>query len=289
MRLAASGSNPLTQDSRLMTPNSCFLTYGQSRIHYLQYGTGPCVIVALHGYGESAGSFSFLHPHLSLQYCVIAIDLPYHGSTLWREASFTCKDMICIIDEILNNNNRRGFNFILIGYSMGGRVALSITENLPFRITRLILLAPDGMTVNFWYRLATQTSLGKKLFRFTMTNPTWFFTLLRVANYTNLVNKSIFKFVLHHVHDEQVRTDLYHRWTCLSSIRPDLEKIRPVIKDRELPVQLLYGKHDRMILPEKARHFCRGLHPYCRLHIIDAGHNVLQPKFATMIVSLLTA
>jgi len=269
--------------------NSCFLSFGQSQIHYLQYGTGPSVIVVLHGYGESAESFSFLHPHLSLSYRVIAIDLPHHGSTQWKEATFTCTDMVYIIDEILENNNLRGFNFILIGYSMGGRVALSITENLPLRVTRLILLAPDGMTVNFWYRLATQTSPGKRLFRFTMNNPKWFFTLLRIADKGNLINKSIFKFVLHYIHDEQVRTDLYHRWTCLSNISPALEKIRAVIKEKKLPVHLLYGKHDRMILPEKARHFCRGLHQHCRLHIIDAGHNVLQPKFAATIISLLTA
>lgn len=269
--------------------NSYFLPYGPSQIHYLQYGTGQTVIVALHGYGESGESFCFLHPHLSLSYRVIAIDLPFHGATQWKEATFTCRDIICIIDEILNNSNLSGFDFILIGYSMGGRVALSITENLPLRVIRLILLAPDGMTVNFWYRLATQTNQGRRLFRFTMNHPKWFFTLLRVADKGNLINKSIFKFVFHHVHDEQVRTDLYHRWTCMSNISPDLKKIRAVIREKKLPVQLLYGKHDRMILPEKARHFCRGLHQYCRIHIIDAGHNVLQPKFAVTIISLLTA
>ncbi len=269
--------------------NTQFLSYGQSNIHYLQYGTGQTVIVALHGYGESAESFSFLYPLLSISYHIIAIDLPFHGSTEWKEPIFTDKDIIGIIDDILNQTGFKGCNFILMGYSMGGRVALSITENLPLRVTRLILLAPDGMTVNFWYRLATQTSQGKKLFRFTMNNPKWFFTLLRVANTGNLINKSIYKFVLQHIHDEQVRTDLYHRWTCLSSINPNLKKIRTVIKQEKLPVQLLYGKHDRMILPEKARHFCRGLDQHCRLHIIDAGHNVLQPKFAAMIVSLLTA
>lgn len=269
--------------------NAHFLSYGQSNIHYLQYGTGQTVIVALHGYGESAESFNFLQPLLSLPYRVIAIDLPFHGATQWKEATFTGKDMIGIIDKILNQTGLNGCNFMLMGYSMGGRVALCITENLPLRVTRLILLAPDGMTVNFWYRLATQTSPGKRLFRFTMNNPKWFFTLLRIADKGNLINKSIFKFVLHYIHDELVRTDLYYRWTCLSNINPDLEKIRALIKEKKLPVQLLYGKHDRMILPEKARHFCRGMDPSCRLHIIDAGHNILQPKFAATIVSLLTA
>jgi hypothetical protein len=46
---------------------------------------------------------------------------------------------------------------------------------MPEQIEKLVLLAPDGLKVNFWYWLATQTWLGKNSFCFTMKHPGWFF------------------------------------------------------------------------------------------------------------------
>lgn len=267
---------------------SAFLSYGQSLIHYLQYGKGKTIIIALHGYGEAAISFTCLEKYFSQEYYVIAIDLPYHGSTKWKEErAFTVADMICIIEKILNELSITASNFILMGYSMGGRLALSITENLPAKVSRLLLLAPDGMTVNFWYWLATQTRTGNQLFLHTMNNPKWFFRVLRIANTFKLINRSIYKFIFNYIDDEKVRNELFNRWTCMRKIKPDLKKIRSIIEERKLPVRMLYGKHDRIIRPKRSWRLRKGVEAYCHVHVIETGHRILLEKHAVTITKLL--
>ena len=271
-----------------MSMPSSFLKYEHSDIHFLEFGKGNSIVIALHGYGESAGSFFFLEKYITGDHHIVAIDLPFHGGTKWNEErTITSADMACIIDEILKGLGITSTSFILIGYSMGGRLALSLTENYPEKVSRLLLFAPDGMKVNFWYWIATQTGAGISLFRFTVKNPGWFFRLLSVANRFKLINKSIYKFVFTYVSDELVRKELFHRWTCMRKFKPDLRKIRRIIKEKKLPVRLLYGKYDRIILSKRARHLLDGLEEYCQLIIIEDGHQVLQQRHAALITSLL--
>src|SRR5438477_13115821 len=83
----------------------------------------------------------------------------------------------------------------LMGFSLGGRMALALYEKMSPSVERLVLLAPDGLKVNFWYWLSTQTWIGNRLFLFTMNHPSWFFSFLKGLNKLKLVNVSIFKFV----------------------------------------------------------------------------------------------
>lgn len=268
---------------------SAFIQYGLSRIHYRHFGNGAVRLVALHGYGESSSSFLFLEKYLDEKYQLIAIDMPFHGLTQWNESRpFTCADITSILSEIFKEMGFPDTDLILIGYSMGGRLALSITQQLPQKVSRVLLLAPDGLKVNFWYWLATQTLAGNRLFLFTMKNPRWFFRLIQTADRFSLINKSIYKFMLPYIGDETARLELYHRWTCMRTFKPNLEKIRTIIRERNIPVRMLYGKHDRIILSKRAGHFYRDLERYCHLHVIDAGHNILQKKYADIITGLLT-
>jgi pimeloyl-ACP methyl ester carboxylesterase len=196
--------------------------------------------------------------------------------------------MIIVLEEIFNALGIHSRQFILVGYSMGGRIALSLLEQIPESISRLILLAPDGMKMNFWYWLATQTSSGNRLFRFTMNNPGWFLHMLHLAHRCNLINKSVYKFIITYFDDKNVRDQLFHRWTCMRRFKPDLKKTREIIRQRQVPVRMVYGKHDRIILASRAGKFLRGIESLCQVHIINAGHQVLQKKYAEIIIRLLT-
>ncbi len=257
---------------------SLFIHYEQSEIHYLHYGNGSVNIVCLHGYGESAASFRTLIKYLPDEFSLIAIDLPFHGSTQWNEKrAFKIADLACILKNIFKELPIHNQHFILMGYSMGGRIAMSLLQYMPDKILKLVLLAPDGMKVNFWYWLATQTRAGNRIFRFTMNNPEWFLTLLKVSNRFKLINKSVFKFTNAYIEDENIRNQLFDRWTCLRTFKPDIKEIRAIIEQKQLPVRMLYGKHDRIIMAKRAGKFLNG-----------AGHQVLQQKHACTIIKLLT-
>jgi pimeloyl-ACP methyl ester carboxylesterase len=175
----------------------------------------------------------------------------------------------------------------LLGFSLGGRVALSLYEMMPSQIEKLVLLAPDGLKVNFWYWLSTQTWIGNKLFVSTMKHPGWFFFLLKILNKLKLVNASVFKFVNHYIGDQEARNVLYQRWTVLKKIRPDLKQIKSLIVKNSTPVRLIYGKHDRIILPIRGEKFIKGIEKHCTLSVIHSGHQVLHEKHVREILPAL--
>lgn len=268
---------------------SAFIKYKQSGIHYLYFGNGSTAIVCLHGYGEHAESFGFLNERLPNAYCLIAIDLPFHGTTLWNEErAFTNNDLELILKAIFKASGLKDHAFIIMGYSMGGRIALSLFEHMPHSISRLILLAPDGLKVNFWYWLATQTQTGNLLFRFTMNNPGLLLKLAQISGRFKLINKSAFKFINSYMDDENARKQLYHRWTCLRTFKPNLKNTRALIQQKQLPVRMLYGKHDRIILSKRGGSFRKDLESSCEVYVIDAGHQVLQKKYTLVITELFT-
>lgn len=265
--------------------------YKSSRISYLRLGTGHKPVVCFHGYGEEAASFSFLGKYAADQFTFYAIDLPFHGQTEWNEG-LNCPigDIASIVKGIVDSTNPQpaiGRNLSFMGFSLGGRVALSLFESMPAQTEKLVLLAPDGLKVNFWYWLATQTWAGNKLFALTMQKPAWFFAFLKILNKLGTVNSSIFKFVNYYIGDKEVRRLLYARWTTLRKLKPHLRQIRFLIRANKTPVRLVYGKHDRIILPVRGEKFMKGVEEYCTLSVIHSGHQVLHEKHAAEILPAL--
>jgi pimeloyl-ACP methyl ester carboxylesterase len=166
-------------------------------------------------------------------------------------------------------------------------MALSLYQLMPDKIEKLVLLAPDGLKVNFWYWLATQTWPGMKLFSFTMKHPGWFFGFLKLLNKLRLLNASVFKFVKYYIDNADVRQLLYDRWICLRKIKPKLGKIKKLINYNRTQVRLVYGRHDRIILPVVGKKFQKGIEEYCSLKVIPSGHQVLHEKHVGEIIKAL--
>lgn len=263
-----------------------FLPYKNSMIGYYRFGDGPETLLCFHGYGENAGVFEFLAKYAGSQYTIYAIDLPFHGRTEWKEGLlFEETDLEEIVRNILDAKQvANDLRFTLLGFSLGGRVALSLYQSRPEWVMKLILLAPDGLKVNFWYWLSTQTLAGNKFFAFTLKHPGWFFGLLKLFNRLGLVNTSIFKFVNYYIGNKEVRNLLYARWTALRKLKPGLPTIKSLIRERGTPVNLVYGKHDRIILSSVGEKFKKGIEQQCRISVIPSGHQVLHEKHALEIM-----
>ncbi len=271
-----------------------FLSYGKSRISYLQFGSGPRLAICFHGYGEEAGSFEFLDNHAGNQFTFLSIDLPFHGKTEWKEGlNFTPDNLFEIVNKLQEKEGTDSplatphSSLTILGFSLGGRVALSLYERIPGKIEKMILLAPDGLKVNSWYWLATQSWIGNKFFAFTMKYPGWFFGFLKILNKIGLVNVSIFKFVNYYIGDREVRNLLYARWTGLRKLKPGINKIKSLISKNATRVKLIYGKHDRIILSPVGERFRKGIEDHCELLVIHSGHQVLHEKHISEILPAL--
>lgn len=255
------------------------LLLGSSSFRYYRGGNGPRTVLCFHGYGETGRAFSFLPEAAGPDFCFLAPDLPLHGETRWSEKGpFDSPSLKKLAEELLRAEDRPNNPLILIGFSLGGRVALQLYQLMPERVEKLILLAPDGLRVNPWYWLATQTRAGNRFFALTMKKPGWFMGMLNGFSRIGLVNTSIKKFVQYYIHDARVRDQLYQRWTLLRKLRPRLSVIRSFIRQQQTPVYLIYGRHDRIIRPRAGKKFGRGLETLIRIREIPAGHQVLHQK-----------
>jgi pimeloyl-ACP methyl ester carboxylesterase len=265
------------------------------------FGSGQKPAFCFHGYGEDATSFAFFEEYAGNEYTFFAIDLPFHGKTQWKEGyDCTTNDIQLIVEEILHKHKLQpppdgsswagvmgNQQLSLIGFSLGGRIALALYEKIPAQIGRLVLLAPDGLKINFWYWLSTQTWIGNKFFSFTMKHPAWFFGFLKLLNKLKLVNASIFKFVNYYVGDKEVRKLLYARWTTLRKIKPRLAHIKLLVKAHKTKVRLIYGMHDRIILSSVGEKFKKGIDEHCIISVIHSGHQVLHEKHVKEILPAL--
>jgi len=272
-----------------------------SRIHYHRWGTGPRLVFAFHGYGESAAAFTFLGEAISDDFTLIAIDLPFHGQTEWNDGLFfDHRDLLFVLQgiEATQSSTRPATGdparylpgWWLLGYSMGGRIALQLLQDSPELIDKLVLVAPDGLRLNPWYWLSTQTRPGNILFRATMRRPGWLFLLLRLGNALRLVNPSVYKFTVQYIDDDRVRQELYTRWTTMRGFRPRLAAIAAIIREKKLPVRLVYGRYDRIIRWESAEKFRkRGIAATCHLTLLPTGHQLLRPQYLAILLSELTA
>jgi pimeloyl-ACP methyl ester carboxylesterase len=269
---------------------SLFETYKSSRIHYYKSSrnNNKAVLICFHGYAESAGAFSFLEKYIENDFTLIAIDLPFHGQTEWNDGpTFTSDDLHKIIQSVIIHLSLTNPEIYLLGFSMGGRIALGLLSFMPSQIKRILLLAPDGLRMSKWYWLATQTAPGNKLFSFAMKKPELFLGILHVANKARLLNQSIYKFIDHYINNKQVRIDLYNRWTVLRKFKPDLKKIKSLVIKNKIAVKLIYGQYDRIIFSKGGQKFRRGIEPYCDLYVIPAGHQMLNEKNIDPITRLL--
>lgn len=263
---------------------------GKSCIAYSWCGTGPKLLFCFHGYGESADSFAFLEDTLGKDYTIVAVDLPFHGQTDWQESLFfDPADLLTLLEEIAARLPGRTTAWTLLGYSMGGRVALHLVQLAPEKVGKLVLLAPDGLQMNPWYWLATQTRPGNRLFSFTMQHPNWFFFFLRLGNVLKLVNPGIYKFTARYIDNIKVRQNLYARWTVMQAFRPGLNGIRDIIRSRNIAVRLVYGRYDRIIRAERGERFRKGIENFCTLQLLSTGHHLLQAANLEIIEKAITS
>ncbi len=220
-------------------------------------------------------------------FTLVAIDMPFHGQTEWNEGLlFTVNDLINIIDEIRSIHHATNRStFSLLGYSMGGRIALQLLEKIPANIERIVLVAPDGLHKNFWYTVSTQTILGNKLFSYTMRKPGKMFATMKLAEKTKLLHQSIIKVAHYYLDEPDERIKLYERWTTMRTFKPHLLKLKKIISEHKIPVRFLFGRYDGIILSKRSDIFKDDVQNVY-IAVIDAGHRMMQEKYADVIAKM---
>jgi pimeloyl-ACP methyl ester carboxylesterase len=129
------------QVEKRLPPRGRFIDVEGARIHYLDEGTGPTLLL-VHGLGGHMLNFTYsLLGKLTCQFRVIVLDRPGSGySTRPKGASATIGAQARTISRFCQELELG--RPLIVGHSLGGAIALALALNYPEQVAGLALLAP---------------------------------------------------------------------------------------------------------------------------------------------------
>ncbi len=101
------------------------IQYKGKNIRFSETGKGNALVL-LHGFAESLEIWNNFNTHLSGKFRVICIDLPGHGKSECLEEGHSMEEMSEIVYYTLQHCEVK--EWVIIGHSMGGYVALAFAE-----------------------------------------------------------------------------------------------------------------------------------------------------------------
>ncbi|MEM9917110.1 MAG: alpha/beta hydrolase [Bacteroidota bacterium] len=259
-----------------MTIEKGFVDWKSARVHYHCFGTGPRLLIALHGFGDRAALFDKLEHPLGTTHRVFAIDLPFHGQTQWPYKRFDRTDLLGIIHQIMALEKKERLE--LLGYSLGGRLVQSLLSDLENCLDQLYLLAPDGLrTKGMFNATFTPVFIRRKLSQLLNAHPEWFSKNINRLYRYRLISRFIRDFCLFHISSEDRRRRVLGCWLSL-----DAFELRPATVKKHLirlgiPVWLYFGRRDEVI-PLKSGIWLADKAPNIQLYIMDEGHLVVNEE-----------
>jgi len=148
-----------------------FIDVGSMRVHHMQGGHGSPVVF-IHGLGSS----SYMEWRYNLEpaaarHRVFAPDLPGYGRTEKPRARYTIPYFARFVERYIENRGLR--STVLVGASLGGRIALEVALEHPRLVRKLVLVntlglgRPQVRMAQMAYGLVTIPRVGEAVMRFT--------------------------------------------------------------------------------------------------------------------------
>lgn len=107
-------------------------------LHLLEWSTEGVPLVLLHGLGNEAHLWDDFVPSVAPHYRVLALDQRGHGDSDWDpEARYDAESMTDDLEAVLDALEID--RFVLIGFSMGGRVSMTFAGRHPERLAGLVI------------------------------------------------------------------------------------------------------------------------------------------------------
>jgi esterase len=123
----------------LAVPRSERVTVGGLQLHYLDWGNPAAPsLVCVHGYTGSADAFNGFARHFRDRFHIVALDVRGHGESAWSpDGAYAYRDQAGDLAAFVD---RLGLGqFILLGTSMGGIIAMTYAMEQGQRLRALVL------------------------------------------------------------------------------------------------------------------------------------------------------
>jgi pimeloyl-ACP methyl ester carboxylesterase len=240
-------------ESKFIYVDKAKLHYCQWQVDSLQYNKPKGTILMVHGVSGSTFNWRYIAPNLAeCGWNILSIDIPPFGFSGEKQKSGVSfdplnKDSVSRADLLLKATNQilsqSDFPIIILGHSLGGRIATHMAIKKPEYVKNLILIAPA----------VYGTSATPKITKY------WPFNNLVIKNSSKFLNNAgIVRFVMNNAFGRKVTDEEFvgniapflragvpeacGEWTIAS-----LDIVEPNIAKIKAETLILWSKKDRIV------------------------------------------
>lgn len=256
-----------------------YFTHGTT-LAYRTYGSGPLPLLAFHGFGRTGEDFAILEEVLGARVTIHAFDLHFHGQSPGypdrADTPFTPDELAGYFSAFTDHIGAG--RVLLLGYSLGGRIALSLAERMPGRLARVFLAAPDGLKTRPWYRGLAASSMGRKLYGRFVHDPRVTHAIINALRRTRLLSEKMHRFLIGQTDSRAKRQLVHDVWLSYRLIEPDLARVTANLREHHIPLYLFFGERDRIIRPAFGKALLAMAPQQVTRELLPFGHVLISPE-----------
>jgi pimeloyl-ACP methyl ester carboxylesterase len=265
------------QAETLAPPTGRFIEVDGARLHYLDRGTGP-VVVLVHGLGGNLRNFYELVDKLAATCRVVAVDRPGSGySTMVSGKHPALRAQAAIIARFLH---RLGLDRpLLVGHSLGGALSLALALDHPGCVRALVLISTLSQAERappaVFKSLHIRSPILRWLIAWTLMAPLGKLAhqaTLRAVFAPELVPKS---FAAESGAALGLRPDSFIAASKdMIAIPDELAIMTPRYPLLEIPVDVIFGRQDPILDYQAHGERLVATLPHATLRLIEGGHMI---------------
>lgn len=240
------------------------------------------VAIALHGFSRPFEDMAAVQP-LADGRRILALHLAAHGNSSGHHRPLQPAKWCDAIDALMESEGLT-FDGILIGYSLGGRIALSWWTHQPERFQKVIVIAPDGLYKNPGYRFSVETALGRAWLEWSRRGRSRerMVATVQWLGRRGLMPRHFHDFALFHIETTEMWSMVVDCWLSLRAFWPPGRRtLKRLTSAHPGVLEAHFGERDRIVKPRNAQ----TLMDVCPVHFHPCGHGLLRPDIIERIAS----
>lgn len=248
-----------------------YLNIPDGNVFFRKSGSGKSLIIALHGFGQDGRVFSSFP--LPQDYCLYALDLPWHGHTKWQNPTFSPACLSTIVEAVLQLEAGKT-HLDLIGFSYGAGLWIGTLPALPMLQYRLFLVSPEAISGR-WKRWTNRIpgKLRQWIGYIIQNHPKILLKLATLLEKIHLLHPFALRFLQHHLGDPAKRNRLLNTWINLAHF-PIRQSALTMHRDSLSAIYCIIGKHDPLLNLSAIKKWGEQV-PGLQLLTLSNGHNLL--------------
>jgi pimeloyl-ACP methyl ester carboxylesterase len=241
------------------------------------YGEGTYHWMAFAGFGETHICYEQLAKHLPDNHRLLVINHPAHGNSIIKNKADSFQlskgEYQREMEAILSHFSIQEFG--LMGYSLGGRLAMTLANQFPERVKKILLFAPDGLRKTPFHFLGKLPKITSPIFNFIRKKPGSIIATGKFLNASGIIPDMVFKFSTMQLQTQEKRNQLYMTWFVLNNIFPNLKKLRKNVQTHGIQMDVFMGTKDPIIPLKHLKVFKHWSPNEVVIHKIPTRHRIL--------------